>query len=347
VRSSLLDFRDRHGVPAVGAAIVDAHGNVAVDVVGTTRRGGSDAVTVDDAWHIGSCGKSMTAALYARLVERGDAQWCAPLGDLFGDVAVHASWNSVTIDDVLVHRGGVQANPSRVELLASLRDQRSLREQRTSAVAGALSRPPARPGRFRYSNLGYIVAGAAIERITGLAFEEAMTVHVLEPLGITTAGFGPPGRILGHGGRAAIMVRHGLVVGRGRPADPSDVGSDNPPVMTPAGRLHLALTDWAKFQQVFLAGGTSFLAAESVQRLLTVATGRSPSQAMGWAPAELSGVLVGQLGSNSYWMATALIDSARSRTVMVVCNDGRTRLMKRIALFGAEMLAVPLDRAYL
>jgi CubicO group peptidase (beta-lactamase class C family) len=346
MRSSLLDFRDRHGVPAVGAAIVGADGDVVVDVVGTTRRGGSDAVTVDDAWHIGSCGKSMTAALYARLVERGDAQWCAPLGDLFGDVAVHASWNSVTIDDVLVHRGGVQANPSRGELLASLRDQRPLREQRTSVVAGELCRPPARPGRFRYSNLGYIVAGAAIERITGLAFEEAMTVHVLEPLGITSAGFGPPPRILGHGGRAAIMVRHRLVVGRGRSADPSDVGSDNPPVMTPAGRLHLALTDWAKFQQVFLAGGTSFLSAESVQRLLTP-VGRPPCQAMGWAPAQLDGVSVGQQGSNSYWMATALIDSDRSRTVMVVCNDGRTRLMKRTALFAAQMLAVPLDRAYL
>ena len=75
---SLLEFRNKHGVPAIGAAIVDAHGNVVADVVGTTRRGGSEAVTVDDAWHIGSCGKSMTASLYARLVERGDARLGEP-----------------------------------------------------------------------------------------------------------------------------------------------------------------------------------------------------------------------------------------------------------------------------
>ena len=45
VRASLLEFRSKQDVPAVGAAIVDAHGNVVVDVVGTTRRGGAEPVT--------------------------------------------------------------------------------------------------------------------------------------------------------------------------------------------------------------------------------------------------------------------------------------------------------------
>ena len=153
--------------------------------------------------------------------------------------------------------------------------------------------------------------------------------------------------MLGHGGRAPITGAVGLVVGRGRPAERTDPASDNPPVMAPAGRLHLTLKDWARFQQVFLAGGSSFLTAESVERLLAPATGRPPCQAMGWAPAELAGVSVGQQGSNTYWMATALIDDRRSRTVMVVCNDGRTRLLTRTAMFAAEVLAVPLDRAYL
>ncbi len=40
MKRSLLEFRSKHGVPAVGAAIVDANGNVVVDVVGTTRRRG-------------------------------------------------------------------------------------------------------------------------------------------------------------------------------------------------------------------------------------------------------------------------------------------------------------------
>ena len=344
---SLLEFRSEHGVPAVGAAIVDAHGDVVADVVGTTRRGGSEAATVDDAWHIGSCGKSMTAALYARLVERGDARWGSPLSELLPDVAMHAGWSSVTIDDVLVHRGGVRANLSRGELVAGLRDPRPLRDQRTSVIARALSQPPARPGRFRYSNLGYIVAGAAVERITGATFEDALIAHVLEPLGITTAGFGPPARVLGHGGRLPITGAVGMVVGRGRPAERTDPASDNPPVMAPAGRLHLTLQDWAKFQHVFLAGGSSFLTAESIERLLAPATGRPPCQAMGWAPAQLGGVSVGQQGSNTYWVATALIDDRRSRTVMVVCNDGRTRLLTRTAVFAAALLAAPFDRAYL
>ena len=68
---------------------------------------------------------------------------------------------------------------------------------------------------------------------------------------------------------------------------------------------------------------------------------------MGWAPAELDGVSVGQQGSNTFWVATALIDSSRSRTVMVVCNDGRTRLLTRTARFAAELLALALAGSYL
>ena len=83
-------------------------------------------MTEHDAWHIGSCGKSMTAALYARLVEHGDASWGSPLSGVLSDLAIHPGWSSVTIDDVLVHRGGVRANLSRAELAAGLRDERPL-----------------------------------------------------------------------------------------------------------------------------------------------------------------------------------------------------------------------------
>ncbi len=235
-------------MPALGAALVTRDGGLDVDVVGVRIRGGDDPVTPDDPWHIGSCCKSVTAVLYARLVERGDAEWGIPLPALFPDLAdtIDPGWAAVTIDDVFVSQAGLPANLGRAEMKAACGDAAPLERQRTAATTAALARPPRRPGRFLYSNLGYIVIGAAIERITGLPFESALALHVLEPLGITSAGFGPPRELWGHGGRMLALGPLGLVdIGRGAPADPERVESDNPAIMTPAGRLHLTLADWA------------------------------------------------------------------------------------------------------
>jgi CubicO group peptidase (beta-lactamase class C family) len=268
------------------------------------------------------------------LVERGEAAWGARLPDLFPDLAreIDPGWSAITVDDLFFSRAGLPANLARVQMVAAFRDERRLREQRTEAVAAALARAPHRPGRFLYSNLGYIVIGAAIERLTDRPFESALAAHVLEPLGITSAGFGPPASVWGHGGRMLQLGPLGLVdLGRGAPADPGRPELDNPPVIAPAGRLHLTLADWARFQRVFLCEGGDFLRPETVARLLTPAPGRGYSQAMGWAPARgLGEASFGQQGSNTFWVATAIIDRARDRTALVVCNEGRARLIRQM-----------------
>lgn len=341
LQSLVADFRCRHRIPAVGAALVDRTGLTDAAVVGTTRRGGSVPVGPADPWHLGSCGKSITAALYARLVERGDAAWGVPLPTLFPDLRCHGGWEAVTIDDVLVHRSGIPANLLRPALQEAARDRRSLLEQRTEAAARVLARLPDGHGRFRYSNLGYVVAGAAIERITGLAYEAALAAHVLYPLGMASAGFGPPARIWGHGGRLSALAGVGAVAGRGRPTPPDALEADNPPVTSPAGRLHATLEDWARFQRVFAGGGAGFLAPATVDRLMTPVSGPGPAQAMGWATPGRSfpGVAMGQQGSNTLWSATALVDAERRRTALVTCNDGRSRVMARSAMLAARILA--------
>lgn len=209
-------------------------------------------------------------------------------------------------------------------------------EQRTRAVASALSRPPDGRGAFLYSNLGYVVVGAAIDRIAAVPFEGALHINLLEPLGVTSAGLGPPPDIWGHRPRLQLG---GLTVGRGSPAPPGSVRSDNPAVLTPAGRLHLTLADWAKFQQLFLDQGHDLLEPASVERLLTVPAGKGNGMAMGWASAaSLDGASYGMQGSNTLWAATAIMDADLERTAMVIANDGRTRVLREAAQLAASML---------
>ncbi|MBJ7457050.1 MAG: beta-lactamase family protein, partial [Thermoleophilia bacterium] len=199
------------------------------------------------------------------------------------------------------------------------------------------------PGRFLYSNLGYVLAGAVIERITGTAWEEAVLRLLLAPLGVRSAGFGAPAgdQPWGHAPRA-------LGVGRGPAVDPGAAGprarpADNPPLLGPAGTLHLTLADWARFVAQFLDGGATHLSPESIDRILKVPPGGGPAQGMGWAyPARrsgLEGVGFAQQGCNRMWVAIAVVSPGRDRAALVTANDGRTRMLRATATLGAELLA--------
>ena len=333
----VIRFRGQLGVPALGVSVVDADGVVERFVLGSRRRDDTDPVTVDDQWHIGSCGKAITAALYARLVERGDAAWGVPLRELLGDLAgdIHPEWATPTIDEALVCQAGIRANLSRDGMRRAYADRCPATEQRSAAVRSTLAEPPRNRGRFRYSNLSYVVIGAVIDRVAGMPFEDALATLLLDPLGITSAGVGPPPLVWGHHPRAQVGS---LVVGRGAPADPRSASADNPSVLTPAGRLHLSLADWGAFQRIFLTGGGDLLAPASVERLLTGPPGAAPGMTMGWAPAREADLSFGQQGSNGLWSATALVDADRRRTAMVVVNDGRTRVLVRSARLAAALL---------
>lgn len=337
-QARLKDVADRAlsklGSTAAGAAVVTRDGETAVAVAGLRRPDG-DPVQPSDRWHIGSCFKAIHTLLYARLVEQGRAEWGVPVRDLFPDLAdsMAPGWDGPTVDEMYTCQAGMRGNPTLREMLAGWKDTRPLTDQRTDAARVALAVPPKNRGRFVYSNLGYTVMGAALDRLADKPFEQALDDEILAPLGVTSAGWGPPPEIWGRGGRIQLGSS---IVGRGKPADPADPRSDNPALITPAGRLHLALADWAAIQRVFLADGAGLVSSASVERLLTVPDGNRMS--MGWAPARgLPGVGIAQQGSNGRWVATALMAEDRSRIAMLIVNDGRTRTLMRTPAVAAPL----------
>ena len=355
IESRLADLVDRfrraRRLPAVGAALVHATGTPVVAVSGHRVRGGTTPVTAADSWHIGSCMKSMTATAVARFVQRGELDWSTPVGDLLpGLGTVHEGWGRVSLADVLTHTAGMPANPTPTELRAALHDPTPAPEQRIRLARQTLSRPPARPGRFAYSNLGYTLVGAALERLTGEPFESVLSTEVLRPLGITGGGFGPPGPDQPWGHRARVVWR-GLGIGRGPAIDPASTSTkhppDNPALITPAGRLHLPLADWAAFVRIFLAGADTPLTPGSLARVTTPPDGVATRQGMGWAvPPRNSSrprMAYGQQGSNARWVATAVVVPDRTSAALVVCNDGRTRMLLSTLRLALRVLAAERD----
>ena len=306
--------------------------------MGVRQRGSRDAALASDQWHIGSCTKAFTAALWACLVERGQAAWEMPVPSALADFGseIHPDWNGQTIDSVLRSQAGLRANLSPSQMEEAWEDRRPLVDQRTDLAGRALRARPDRPGEFRYSNLGDIVVGAAIDRLAGATFEQALDTCVLAPLGIESAGFGPPAEIWGHPARFRLS---GFGLLAGPPADPSDAYSDNPAVLSAAGTMHITMADWARFVRVFMVGGSNLLRDATVDRLLMSPHGGQYGMAMGWRrTAMLPGVGYVMQGSNTMWSTAALIDSDRSRAALVASNDGRNRVLRATGQLAASLL---------
>lgn len=133
------------------------------------------------------------------------------------------------------------------------------------------------------------------------------------------------------------------VIGKGGPADPAGKKpADNPPLLTPAGRLHLSMEDWAKVLRVFLNDGAPLVEPETIDHLLydpgEGEKGRSMS--MGWASGERLGVSHAMQGSNTMWAAAALMDRDRGRTALVATNDGRMPVIVSSAHLAERLFAL-------
>ena len=69
------------------------------------------------------------------------------------------------------------------------------RRQRRAIVEAMTTRTQPFPPdtMFLYSNVGFIIAGAMLEAVTGTGWEALLTDRVFEPLGMASCGFGAPG----------------------------------------------------------------------------------------------------------------------------------------------------------
>ena len=306
---------DQAGTPALAGMVVGPDGAIWTGARGVRHQGGAPATT-GDLWHLGSSTKAMTAALYGRLVDKGQASWTATLGQALPDMPMDAAWTDMPVKQVMAHRAGLSdattLGPS--WLMTARSDSASMTDQRRALAGAMLASPPAgTPGAFAYGNGNYILLGAVIERITGGSWEEAMRAEVFEPLGITTGGFGAPqgDQPWGHSG--------------GQSVDPTGPVTDNPLALGPAGTVHMTLEDYGRFLRVFLTEGGGWLSAESLSVLTTPIGEGQPPYAGGWIlpPNQpwAGGPCLTHDGSNTFWYASTWVAPAIGKAFAAVSND--------------------------
>ena len=263
----LEKFRAQQNFPGL-AALVLKNGMVhAEGAAGVRKYGSPERLTVRDKFHIGSNTKAMTATLAAMLVEQRRLSWNATPPQLFPELApqLHAAWGGATLELLLGHRAGAPVN-------ADVPQTGTIGEQRIAYLRQVVARPPEHsPGsRFLYSNAGYIMAGAMLERASGKTWEDLMREMLFTPLGMQSCGFGPPpqqGGVdnpWGHQRSDSGFVAYNL---------------DNPPYLGPAGTVHCTLQDYARFALLHMRKD-KLLSKASFEKLQSPPAGET--YALGW-----------------------------------------------------------------
>ena len=333
----------RNDLIAIGAVYATSDGIQAVAVTGSRRNDYEDPVQLTDAWHLGSNTKALTALLYARLVDQGKAEWSASLPDLFPDLASAMSpeWTNVTIKDLFAHNSGVgQLNG--LWLIARRSDETTPSQQRTETARTTLSAPPTGTyGRFEYSNLNYIIAGAAIERILSedsdhpVSWEEGMQALIFAALPDQRTregwGFGPP--TSGLEGHRKNLLQQLKPIGTGPTAD-------NPVALGPAGTLHAPLEAYALFATEFLRGDSTLIPAATREILWTPYPNPNSTYAMGWGVLDHPeyGRIYTHNGSNTMWLSSIMIAPDLDLVAIVNLNQFDPNLMSVSQTILAEIL---------
>ncbi len=312
----LRDGLARHPViPALFAARVGPAGLTVSGALGRRKADEPAPAMAQDRIHLGSDTKAFTAMLVGQLVQAGRLAWSDTVGATFADLrpAMSPHLAGVTIRQLLQHTAGL---PRDLDWRAIHGTGDSLVEQRRLAVGRAAAAEPLfTPGTcFAYSNVGYVVLGAVIERKLGRPWEAEVSDRLFRPLGMTTAGFGSPGPLGQPWG-------HRTVGGRAVP-----VRFDNPPVVAPAGGVHCSMADWGRFLSVYCGNpqASQVLDGSTTADLLTPAVGGT--YAGGWrlddAQPWAGGLALTHRGSNTTWYCVAWVAPARGFAVLAAANSG-------------------------
>lgn len=332
-------IRQKHNLPSLAAAIVTSRGLTGIGAVGVRKAGTDIAVTTDDHWHLGSDTKAMTATLVGALVEQGKLGWDTTLEQTFPELAatLQPELRKVTILHLLSHRAGLPANINWGAPFLS----GSLQEQRLAALKMAASMKLLyEPGtRFGYSNLGYVIAGAMIEKSANARWEDLITKLVFKPLGMESVGFGGTGTP----GKLDQPWPHSA---DGKPVSGNGPAVDNPAVLAPAGTVHSSLKDWAKFIADQLRGARgerALLKPDTYKKLHTPPFGGE--YALGWGVAQRAwggGTVFTHAGSNTMNFAVVWVAPQRDFAVLVSTNQGGEAARKACdeaasALIGAYL----------
>jgi len=168
--------------PAVSLALVRDGKTVLAKGYGVRRQGKAEPADEHTLFAIASNSKNVTAACLAILVDEGKVKWDEPIrtylpGFTLSDPMVG---ERITVRDTLSHRAGFGLGAG--DLLFWPNSDRT----RAEVLAQAAFVPIEDGFRedYHYCNLMFVVAGAVIEKVSGLSWEDFVQTRIFDKVGM-------------------------------------------------------------------------------------------------------------------------------------------------------------------
>jgi CubicO group peptidase (beta-lactamase class C family) len=164
-------------------AVLVARGNKVVlqKAAGSANRETNTPNTPDTKFRIGSMNKMFTSVATLHLVEAGKISLDDPIGKHLTDYPNKDVATKVTIRQLLSHRGGTGDifGPDFAKNRLTLKEHSDY--LKLYGERGLGHEPGA---EFRYSNYGFVLLGAIIERVSGMSYYDYVQRNVFEPAGM-------------------------------------------------------------------------------------------------------------------------------------------------------------------
>jgi len=229
-----------------GAVVLDkAYGmaNLELEVPNTTAT----------KFRLGSITKQFTAASILLLEERGKLKIDDKVKAYLPDAPM--AWDRITVFNLLTHTAGI---PN----FTSFADYGTIKlSARTAEASVAAVRDKTLdfgPGeKMSYSNSGYLVLGAIIEKVSGQSYEKFVADNIFTPLGMNDSGYDSNTALIKR--RASGYIR--------TPAGYVNAGYIHMSIPHAAGALYSTTGDLLKWEQALFAG--KVVSKASLDRMIT------------------------------------------------------------------------------
>jgi CubicO group peptidase (beta-lactamase class C family) len=225
-------------------------------------------MTPETVLRIGSLTKQFTAAATLQLQDQGLLDVHDPVSRYLPD---YPHGDEITLHQLLNHTSGTPDFESLLESGPGFRQALSLAAMIATFSDLPLDFPPG--SQFTYSNSGYIVLTAILEKLTGQRYADYMAEHFFGPLGMNSTGYDDPLALIPN--RAAGYNWDGTAYHNAEYLDMS--------IPAGAGGLYSTVLDMYRWDRALYAGG--LLSAESERAYFTpsVSAGPGYGYAYGWS----------------------------------------------------------------
>ena len=298
--------------PGVAIGVLDESGRIRTYCAGTLEADGTEEVTDETIFEIGSISKTFTTTLAHLLEQQGKLSLSDPVSmHLPDEVTMQVvDRNEILLWHLATHTSGLTRMPSNF----NPSDPSNPYADYTNAQLYEFlsnNSPQRKPGEaFEYSNLGLGLLGHALERNEDATYEELVQQHILKPLRMTHTGCSPSTKSPG-----SIATAHNAN------GATSDWDINGP--MAGAGDLNSNVKDMMKYAKAHLSKSNARLPRSLRASRVPRAKAGNARMGLGWFVSN-SGRTIWHGGGTGGFKSYMGLFPERNRAVVILTNSTKT-----------------------